>query len=272
MTIFDRLEERGVSWKFYVQNYEPALTYRTLERYQGNRASQVIWVPLLAMDRFIDDPKLAGKIVDLSEYFKDLENGTLPAVAYVVPSGASEHPPGSLMSGQRFVVSLLNSLQRSDYWEKSAFFLTYDDWGGWYDHVPPEQIDKYGYGFRVPSMLISPYARRGYVEHEVLDFTSILKFIEENWGVDPLSDRDLNAKSIAGGFDFGQAPRAPFFISGLPPDPPRPEPPRTVILLGYGSALVFPLLLIAWTLRSGRAKTGAASPATTPTRLEDTQP
>ncbi|TAK56739.1 MAG: hypothetical protein EPO22_13215, partial [Dehalococcoidia bacterium] len=134
-TIFDRLQEKGVSWKFYVQNYDPKLTYRTVSQYSGNRASQVIWVPPLNIDRFIDDPELNSHIVNLDEYYQDLKNGTLPAVAYISPSGASEHPPGSLASGQRFVQTLINALQRSSAWPSSAFLLTYDDWGGWFDHV-----------------------------------------------------------------------------------------------------------------------------------------
>ncbi len=98
-TIFDRLEEKGISWKFYVQNYDPKLTYRTAAQYPGDRASQVIWVALLNIDRFLDDPKLNSHIVDLDQYYEDLKNGTLPAVAYISPSGASEHPPGSLIVG-----------------------------------------------------------------------------------------------------------------------------------------------------------------------------
>jgi len=87
-TIFDSLQAAGVSWKFYVQNYDPTITYRDVGT-SGNRQSQVIWVPLLNFDRFIDDPKLSGHIVDLSQYYIDLHDGTLPSVAYIVPSGAS---------------------------------------------------------------------------------------------------------------------------------------------------------------------------------------
>ena len=185
-TIFDRLQAAGVSWKFYVQNYDPTITYRDIGT-SGNRASQVIWVPLLNFDRFIDDPTLSSHIVDLSQYFIDLDNGTLPAVSYIVPSGASEHPPSSLMSGQRFVKNILQELMRSTAWDSSAFMLAYDDWGGWYDHVTPIQVDKYGYGPRIPVLLISPYAKTGYIDHTVLDFTSMLKFIEQNWNIAPLA-------------------------------------------------------------------------------------
>ena len=204
-TIFDELEKAGVSWKFYVSNYDAKITYRA--HVVGDRSSQVVWVPLLNYARFIDDPKLAKHIVPLTQYYEDLANGTLPAVSYIAPSGASEHPPGSVVSGMRFVRTLINNLMASPYWDSSAFLLSYDDWGGWYDHVRPPQIDGFGYGFRVPAILVSPYARQGYIDHSTLDFTSGLKFIEENWGLAPLTRRDATARSFTEAFDFDQAPR-----------------------------------------------------------------
>ncbi len=241
-TIFDRLQAAGVSWKFYVQNYDPTLTYRNLGT-SGNRASQVIWVPLLNFDRFIDDPALSSHIVDLSQYFVDLQNGTLPSVAYVIPSGASEHPPSSLKTGQTFVKTLIQELVRSSVWNSSAFLLAYDDWGGWYDHVLPPQVDQYGYGPRVPAILVSPYAKKGYIDSTVLDFTSILKFIEQNWGVASLSQRDANANNFLSAFDFSQAPRSPEFISSTKADsaPPKKDPSK-VIYLAYGLALLVSIL------------------------------
>jgi phospholipase C len=246
-TIFDRLEERGVSWKFYVQNYDPEITYRTLSQVSGNRASQVIWVPLLNIGRFLDDPKLASHIVDLNQYFVDLENGTLPEVAYIAPSGASEHPPGSIRSGQKFVKSLIQALMRSDSWDSSAFLLLYDDWGGWYDHVAPAQVDENGYGMRVPALLISSYARRGHIDSTVLDFTSVLKFIEENWDIKPLAARDAKAKSFMSAFDFSMSPREPAFIPfERVVKEERVEPRRVVIYAAYGGALAFAALLMIW--------------------------
>jgi phospholipase C len=246
-TIFDRLEERGVSWKFYVQNYDPQITYRALSQISGNRASQVIWVPLLNIDRFIDDPKLASHIVDLNQYFVDLENGTLPEVAYIAPSGASEHPPGSIRSGQKFVKSLIQALMRSDSWDSSAFLLLYDDWGGWYDHVAPPQVDKNGYGMRVPALLISSYARHGHIDSTLLDFTSVLKFIEENWDIKPLAARDAQAKSFMSAFDFSMSPREPAFIPfERVVKEERVEPRRVVIYAAYGGALAFAAFLMIW--------------------------
>jgi phospholipase C len=244
-TIFDRLTEAGISWKFYVQNYEPALTYRTQNQYPGNRQSQVVWVPLLTIDRFIDDPNLNKHIVNLDEYYEDLSKGTLPSVAFMVPSGPSEHPPSSLLSGQRFVRVLLQSLMQSDYWHSSAFMLSYDDWGGWYDHVPPQQIDDYGLGPRVPALLISPYAKRGVIDRTQLDFTSALKFIQENWGVKSLSTRDAAANNFLSAFDFSAPARIPELVpferdTGVA----RPEPKRFVIYIAYGSAIVISVLVV----------------------------
>lgn len=248
-TIFDRLQEAGVTWKFYVQNYDPDLNYRTMHLYPGNRASQVIWAPILRMDRFIDDPNLSSNIVDLSEYYDDLLNGTLPQVAFMVPSGPSEHPPSSLHSGQRFIKALIQALMRSPYWEKSAFMWAYDDWGGWYDHVPPPQVDEYGYGFRVPALLVSAYARQGYIDSTTLDYASILRFIEDNWSIEPLSTRDADANSIVNAFDFSKPPRPPEF---LPYDrdvvEEKPEPKRHVIYITYSTGIGLAVLLIAFAM------------------------
>lgn len=259
VTIFDRLQEAGIDWKFYVQNYEPGLTYRTLNDYPSDRAAQVVWVPLLNIDRFIDDPELASRIVGLDEYYLDLERGTLPAVAYIAPSGPSEHPPGSLLAGQRFVRSLIQSLMRSDAWSTSAFMVTYDDWGGWYDHVAPPRVDADGYGFRVPAFLVGGYARQGHIESATLDYTSILRFIEDNWGLEPLAARDSAATSIAGAFDFSRPPREPAFISfdRVPPEG-RPEPRREILYGAYTVALAVALTTIVLAARTGGRRAAPA--------------
>ena len=271
-TIFDRLQERGISWKFYVQGYDPAITYRTASTIGGSKAAQIVWAPLLQFDRFLDDPELSSHIVDLSEYYEDLQNGTLPAVAYIAPSGASEHPPGSLRSGQRFVKSLIQALMQSDAWGSSALMVSYDDWGGWYDHVPPPQVDKYGYGFRAPAFLVSPYARRGYIDSTTLDFTSALKFIEENYELEPLAERDAKANSLINAFDFTQPPRQPVFISSerLPPVA-KSALNLMVPRSAYGAALVLAILLIGFIgfepyfphLRFASSRGKAADPGTT---------
>ena len=227
-----------------MQNYNSQMTYHTLQA--GDKLSpQVVRAPLLAFSRFVDDPKLASHIVDLDQYFEDLRNGTLPAVAYVASASASEHPPSDPETGQRFVRGMLNALMQSDAWNSSALLVTYDSWGGWYDHVPPPHVDQYGYGFRVPAFLISPYARRGHIDSTQLDFTSILKFIEQNYGLAPLATRDAQANSLIGAFDFALAPRRPRFISFDRGTTTLAEPRRDLIYIFYSAAIALGGLFIA---------------------------
>ena len=206
-TIFDRLEDRGISWKFYVQDYDPRLT---IEPARGRPQPQAVRVPLVNFPRYVRDRRLFGHVVDLQEYYEDLDRGTLPEVAYIAPAGGSEHPPGGTQPGQTLVRALVTALARSEAWGSSAFMWTYDEWGGWFDHVRPPP----GRGFRVPALLVSPYARRGLVDSTPLDHTSILRFIEDNWRLAPLAARDARARSFAGAFDFSRRPREP---SSSPP-------------------------------------------------------
>jgi phospholipase C len=254
-TIFDRLEAAGVSWKFYVENYRPDINYRTPGT--GHESAQLIRVPLLNYARYLDDPDLNSRIVDMSEYHDDLRRGTLPAVGFMAPSGASEHPPGSVQSGERFVRSLVDALMSSSSWESSAFMLTYDDWGGWYDHVAPPIVDEYGYGFRSPALLVSPYAKRGHVDHTTLDFTSQLKFIENNWGVPPLAARDAAANDITSAFDFSAGPREATLLGTSREATEMPADATTVVYVSYGLALLMPgVLVLAWMWRRRRLPGG----------------
>ena len=220
--IFRRLQERGISWKFYVQDYDPRL---------GEGSAQAVRVPLR-------DPRLSRHIVDLDEYYSDLERGRLPAVAYIAPAGASEHPPGRIAAGATLTRALVTALARSSAWDSSAFLWTYDESGGWFDHVRPP----HGEGFRVPALLVSPYARRGFVDSTPLDTTSIPAFVERNWGL----ARRTPARTFERAFDFARAPREP----SIPAAERRPAARRGVrlwvIYVGYGAALVLSGILIGW--------------------------
>lgn len=239
-TIFDRLEAKGISWKFYIQHYDPTITFRTSrsEDVETDRGAQVTWAPLLAYARYVDDPKLFSRIVPLEQYYEDAARGELPAVAFIRPSGGSEHPPGSVRAGQRLVRGLINQLMRSPNWSSSAFHWAYDDWGGWYDHVYPPKVDEYGYGPRVPALLVSPYAKRGYVDHTTYDFTSPLKFIQVNWGLRSLASRDAKANPMLAAFDFEQPPRPPVILSTARHPKPVVRPDGTPVYLGYASIVV----------------------------------
>ena len=231
-TIFDRLDRHGISWKFYVEDYDP------------RQPTQAVRVPLLNSARYVTNPKRFARIVDLDEYYKDLRDGQLPQVAYIAPSGSSEHPPGRIGAGEALVKRLVTALSMSSAWDSSAFMWTYDGWGGWFDHVrPPKTL-----GFRVPALLVSPYARQGYVDSTRLDTTSILRFIEDNWRLKPLARRDARANSLAGAFDFSTTPRAPSIVAAERGTEDPTAVRRWVIYLGYGAALLLSGLLIGWGL------------------------
>ena len=253
-TIFDRLEHAGVSWRYYVKDYDPTNTVE--HPALGDRASQLLQVPLLAMPRFVHSRKLSSRIGDVQEFYRDAQAGHLPAVSYIAPGGVSEHPPGKLVAGQTFVRTVVNELMRSPEWSSTAFVLTYDSWGGWYDHVPPPTVDRYGYGFRVPALLVSPYAKHGAIDHETLDFTSILRFIEDNWRLEPLATRDARANSIASAFDFAQPPRPPEFVSTSRASAAVARVRTGVVFWAYGAAALLACALIA--VAFARSRRGVA--------------
>ena len=146
--------------------------------------------------------------------------------------------------------------------KSSAFLLLYDDWGGWFDHVRPPNVDQYGYGIRVPAILVSPYARQGYIDSTTLDFTSVLKFIEDNWGVAPLADRDSKANSFASGFDFTQKPRKAEFVGfARPAAASVKQSPALVIYSSYGLALSLSVFSISFAFIRSRKRRKIAARA-----------
>jgi phospholipase C len=142
---------------------------------------------------------------------------------------------------------------QSEAWNSSAFLLTYDSWGGWYDHVAPPKVDNDGYGFRVPALLISAYARKGYIDSTELDVSSALKFIEDNYQLPPLATRDGQAKSLAGAFDFTRPPRRPHMITATRETTQVVEPRRDIVYAGYSSMIVLAgiVMVVAIALAGG---------------------
>jgi len=149
----------------------------------------------------------------------------------------SEHPPDNIGDGEAWVTSVVNAAMQSPDWLHTAIFLTWDDWGGFYDHVPPIRIDSNGYGIRVPGILISPWARPGYIDHQTLSFDAFLKFIEDRWlggaRLDPLTDgwpdprptvrEDVSQLGdLASEFDFSQDPIPPLILDPYPESLPGP--------------------------------------------------
>jgi phospholipase C len=243
-TIFDKLAERQITAKFYVENLDQAATGGE----SGvTRPSQLVKVPLLSMKRFRDGGALAGQVVDLSEYYRDLQKGTLPAVSYIVTTSSSENPPADPSAGSRTLRKVTSELMKSSAWSTSAFMWTYDGWGGWYDHVPPPRVDSRGYGFRVPALLVSPYAKKGVVNHTVLDYTAMLNFIETNWNVEPLSVRDRQSAGLVSAFDFTAPPRPGALLPWAWPAPQvsAADSPAPVIYAVYGVAAALAMALVS---------------------------
>jgi phospholipase C len=129
-----------------------------------------------------------------NQFTSDVGNGTLPSVSWVMgDDGQNEHPPYNIQSGENWVHSIISKIQGSQYWPSTVIFLTWDDSGGWYDHVVPPQVDKYGLGLRVPLLMISPYAKQGHIDHTLSDHTSLMKFTERTFGVSSVTQRDAGA-------------------------------------------------------------------------------
>jgi phospholipase C len=150
---------------------------------------------------------------DSTDFLEDLRTGHLPSVCFLKATGGrDEHPAISAPRwGEEWVLGLLKALGESRLWEKSAVVITYDEGGGFWDHVAPPNPDAYGCGTRVPALLISPWARRGYIDQRVADTTSILALIEARFGVTPLQQRDAQAYNLLDGLDFAQKARPPAF-------------------------------------------------------------
>jgi phospholipase C len=190
-----------------------------------------IWNPLPYFVTVRQDRQL-GDIRPVGDFFAAARLGRLAAVTWIVPSQAvSEHPPARVSAGQAWVTRLINAVMRSPDWSSTAIFLSWDDWGGFYDHVRPPSVDDNGYGIRVPGLVISPYARRGYVDHQVLSHDAYLKFIENDFlrgaRIDPRTDGrpdprpDVREKAPMLGnllkdFNFPQRPRAPLLLRPHP--------------------------------------------------------
>jgi len=186
-TLPDLLDAKGISWRYYT----PAL------------GGLVTGPNSIRHLRFGPDWN-EDVVPDPTQILRDIAENRLPAVSWVIPSRlASDHGGGSDGSGPAWVASIVNALGNSPYWSSTAIFITWDDWGGWYDHVAPTIYDSYTYGFRVPLIVVSPYSNVGYVSHVTHDFGSILKFTEEVFGLPSLGYADSRADDLSDCFNFG---------------------------------------------------------------------
>ena len=197
------LNAKGISWAYYAATKgEKGYLWSAFDAVRSVRRTSQWHRHVRAVDGLLPDVR-AGK---------------LPAVTWVTPvRSLSEHPDFNECLGENWTTRVIDAVMRSPLWRSTAIFLTWDDWGGFYDHVPPPRVDGFGLGFRVPLLVISPYARRGLVDHHRAEFSSVLRFVEENWGLSALTPRDrAGAGDLSYDFSFAEPPR-----------PPDARPPRT---------------------------------------------
>jgi phospholipase C len=193
-TVPEQLEEIGVSWAYYSASpYQSGYFWNALNAISG----------VFHTDLWRDETiRPVDRIVD------DIRQEKLPAVTWVTPRfELSGHPPESTCFAQTWLAGIVNAVMESDAWEHTALFISWDMWGGLYDHVPPREMDDIGNGFRVPSLVVSPYARKGYVDDAQADHCAPLKFVEDNWGLPYLTDRIEGSHNFEHVFDFGRNPR-----------------------------------------------------------------
>jgi phospholipase C len=226
------LHAHHVSWAYYVMaGTEPdcANDQAACAPVPQNAKTPGIWNVLPYFDTVKTDGEL-GNVRDLRDFYVALRNGTLPNVVWITPAGTySEHPPALVSRGQAYVTGLINAIMESPDWKSTAIFLSWDDWGGFYDHVIPPRVDQNGYGIRVPGIVISPYARRGFIDHQVLSHDAYVKFIEDDFldsqRIDPRTngrpDPRPNVREnepilgdLRTDFDFSQHPRPPEILPG----------------------------------------------------------
>jgi phospholipase C len=229
------LHKYGVTWRYYVANGsqpdcdDDQMACRPVKQRAGTPS---IWNPLPQFDTVQQDHQVHN-VAPLHDFYSAARKGRLPAVSWLTPSQAvSEHPPGLVTAGQTYVTRSINSIMRGPDWKSTAIFLAWDDWGGFYDHVKPPVVDGEGYGLRVPALVISPYAKTGYVDHQVLSFDAYLKFIEDDFlhgqRLNPRTDGRPDSRpdvrenekilgNLAKDFDFTQKPRAPVLLPLQPP-------------------------------------------------------
>jgi phospholipase C len=241
------LYTHSISWGYYIfQGNEPDCESDaavTCAPVQQGPTTPGIWNPLPVFEDVHADHQ-AGNVQSLTNFYTAVATPTacgLPNVSWITPnSNVSEHPPASVAAGQAFVTTTINAIMTSPCWASTAIFLSWDDWGGFYDHVVPPILDMAGYGLRVPGLVISPYARAGYIDNETLSHDAYLKFIEDDFlsgqRLDPTTDGRPDSRpdvresasvlgDLVNDFDFNQPPRPPLLLPTHPAPGPASCPP-----------------------------------------------
>lgn len=201
-TLADTMQRYNVSWKYYAPGaFKSGYTWSAFDAIRHIRYSN-LWKTNVPSD---------------TQFVKDALTGNLPAVSWLVTSEErSEHPPYSMCLGENWTADQINAVMRGKDWKSTLIVLTWDDFGGFYDHVTPPHYDYISLGPRVPTLIISPYARPHFVDHQTMDFTSILKFIEEDFHLPALNHRDASASSLVSSLDFNQKPLPPLVLDNHP--------------------------------------------------------
>jgi len=229
------LHRHHVTWAYYLDHGPVTVNL------QNRHGVSIHWNPLPGFTDVHEDKQL-GSMRPLSVFYRAAKAGTLPKVSWVMPDFRdSEHAPALVSTGQAYVTRVINAIMRSPDWKSCAIFLTWDDWGGFYDNLKPPKVDSQGYGIRVPGIVISPYAKTGYIDHQVLSTDAYLKFIEDDFmggaRLNPATDGRPDPRpdiredaSILGNlindFDFTRTPRPPMILTPCPKTTlvPKPSP------------------------------------------------
>jgi phospholipase C len=195
-TVGHQLSKGDIDWAFY-----------SADPYQAG----YIWQAYSSIeDIFHDEEQWQAHIWPVDDLVRDIEAEALPSVTWITPRfQLSDHPPFSTRHAHNWVTDIVNAIMRSSMWDSIAIFISWDEWGGLYDHVPPPKIDDVELGFRVPMLVISPYAKRGYIDDAFGEFSSPLRFIADNWGLPSLTSRIRSSHNFEHVFDFDRKPRAP---------------------------------------------------------------
>jgi phospholipase C len=236
------MSRHNVSWKYYVaEGTEPDCVdgEAVCPPARQSAGTPGIWNPLPWFTTVRQDGQL-GNIQSLDRFYADAKVGKLPQVSWITPNGEnSEHPPALVSAGQRYVTGLVNAIMQSPDWDSTAIFVTWDDWGGFYDHVVPPRVDENGYGLRVPGLVISPYARKGFVDHQTLSFDAYDRFIEDLFlagaRLDPKTDGRPDSRThmretepmlgnLVNDFDFTAHGSPPLILSASPAPGPASTP------------------------------------------------
>jgi len=211
-TLFDELEKNRISWKVYIENYSAIKNM-----YPKERIKLLDNIPALGINRFNDNQSLQSHFEDLPVYYRDIRANNFPAVNYVYFTNTNDSPNTKVKQAQRVVATLVYALMKSSYWNNSAIILTQNEPGGWYDHVIPpiNNNTKELYGFRVPAIFISPFARESYIDNHTYDISSVIRFIESSLEINSSLTVTKNASNILQAFDFTLSPRKPVYLEEI---------------------------------------------------------